>query len=409
MIIQFSIANYLSFKEPATLSLAATSLREPEAEASGVSFELDGINLKLLKSAVVFGANASGKSNLIKALHFFKDFVFNSFKALQSDERISVEPYRLNAAYAKEPSMMEMVMAVEGSIFRYGFEVTPTAVGKEWLYRKACKPRSKEIELFYRENGLFNVHAKYNQAQELVNKKMIRDNALLLSTLAQFNDPTAVSLIRWLGETQCLSDQDETNVWKDALKHLDDPNMRRRIVAFSQFADLGLDDIEKVNNRLVSTHALFDNDGNKTGDVSFPFEVNESEGTLKYFSFAYPILHALDAGTRLIIDELGAKLHPTLLEHIVGLFNNATTNPRNAQLIFTTHDTNLLSSHLFRRDQIWFTQKDIYGASRLFSLAEYKVRSNAPFERDYLLGKFGATPIIGNPNYALQSQGYEQH
>ena len=152
MIIQFSIANYLSFKEPATLSLAATSLREPEAEASGASFELDGINLKLLKSAVVFGANASGKSNLIKALHFFKDFVFNSFKALQSDEKISVEPFRLNAVSAKEPSMMEMVMGVEGSIFRYGFEVTPTAVCKEWLYRKACKPRSKEIKLFYRDN-----------------------------------------------------------------------------------------------------------------------------------------------------------------------------------------------------------------------------------------------------------------
>ena len=293
MIIQFSIANYLSFKEPATLSLAATSLREPEAEANGASFELDGINLKLLKSAVVFGANASGKSNLIKALHFFKDFVFNSFKALQSDEQISVEPYRLNVVSAKEPSMMEMVMVVEGSIFRYGFEVTPTEVCKEWLYKKACKRRSKEIELFYRDSGQFNIHAKYSQAQELVNKKMIRDNALLLSTLAQFNDPTAVSLIRWLGETQCLTEQDETNIWKDTLKHLDDPNMRQRIASFSQFADLGLDDIEKVNNRLVSTHALFDNDGNKAGDVSFPFEVNESEGTLKYFAFAYPTLMPL--------------------------------------------------------------------------------------------------------------------
>ena len=125
-------------------------MREPEAEASGASFELDGVNLRLLKSAVVFGANASSKSNLIKALHFFKDFVFNSFKALQSDEQISVEPYRLNAVSAKEPSMMEMVMAVEGSIFRYGFEVTPTEVCKEWLYKKARKPRSKEIELFYR-------------------------------------------------------------------------------------------------------------------------------------------------------------------------------------------------------------------------------------------------------------------
>lgn len=116
MIIQFSIANYLSFKEPATLSLAATSLREPEAEANGAAFELDGVNLRLLKSAVVFRANASGKSNLIKALHFFKNFVFNSFKALQSDEQISVEPYRLNAVSANKPSMMGMVMVVEGSI-----------------------------------------------------------------------------------------------------------------------------------------------------------------------------------------------------------------------------------------------------------------------------------------------------
>ena len=401
MIIQFSIANYLSFKEVATLSLSATSLREPEAEASGASFELDGANLKLLKSAVVFGANASGKSNLIKALHFFKDFVFNSFKALQSDEQISVEPFRLNSVSAKEPSMMEMVMTAEGSIIRYGFEVTPTAVCKEWLYRKACKPRSKEIELFYRENGRFNVHAKYSQAKDLVNKKMIRNNALLLSTLAQFNDPTAVSLIRWLGETQCLSDQDEANIWKDALKHLDDPNMRRRIVAFSQFADLGLDDIEKVNNRLMSTHALFDNDGNKTGDVSFPFEVNESEGTLKYFSLAYPILDALDHGHRVIIDEFDSKLHPLLSEHIIALFNSQETNPHHAQLIFTTHDTNLLSSGMFRRDQVWFTQKNRFGATELYSLSDYKVRSNSPFERDYLSGKYGAVPVIGNINHVM--------
>ena len=212
-----------------------------------------------------------------------------------------------------------------------------------------------------------------------------------------------------MGETECLTEHDEADIWKNALRHLDDPDMRRRIVSFSKFADLGLDDIEKINNRLVSTHAQYDNEGNKTSNISFPFEENESEGTLKYFAIAYPILHALDTGTRLVIDELGAKLHPLLLEHIVGLFNNNRTNPRNAQLIFTTHDSNLLSSHIFRRDQIWFTQKDIYGASRLFSLAEYKVRNNAPFERDYLSGKFGATPIIGNPNYALQNLSYEQH
>ena len=121
-----------------------------------------------------------------------------------------------------------------------------------------------------------------------------------------------------------MTEQDETNIWKEALKHLDDQNIRRRIVSFSQFADLGLDDIEKVNNRLVSTHALFDNDGNKAGDVSFPFEVNESEGTLKYFAFAYPILHALDPRTRLIIPDLAPTLHPTLLHPLLALFTNAT-------------------------------------------------------------------------------------
>lgn len=129
----------------------------------------------------------------------------------------------------------------------------------------------------------------------------------------------------------------------------------------------------------MSTHALFDNDVNKAGSVSFPFEENESEDKLKYFAFAYPILHALDTGTRLIIDEMGAKLHPALLEHIAGLFNNAASNPRNAQLIFTTHDTNLLSSHLFRRDQVWFTQKDIYGAIQAFLLGRVQDAQQCSF------------------------------
>ena len=135
--------------------------------------------------------------------------------------------------------------------------------------------------------------------------------------------------------------------------------------------------------------------GNATKTVTFPFRVNESEGTIKYFSLAYPIIDALDHGKRLVVDEFDSKMHPLLTSRIIGLFNSRVTNPRNAQLIFTTHDTNLLNASLFRRDQIWFTQKDSFGASELYSLAEYKVRNSAPFEKEYLMGKYGGIPVIG--------------
>ncbi len=143
-------------------------------------------------------------------------------------------------------------------------------------------------------------------------------------------------------------------------------------------------------------HKQYDDEGREVNNVSFAFTRNESEGTIKYFSLAYPIIDALDNGKRIVIDELDSKLHPLLVKRIVALFNDAKTNPKGAQLLFTAHDTFLLSAGLFRRDQVWFTQKNNFGATELFSLAEYKVRSTSPFERDYLLGKYGATPIIGD-------------
>ena len=131
-------------------------------------------------------------------------------------------------------------------------------------------------------------------------------------------------------------------------------------------------------------------------NVTFSFLGNESEGTIKYFSLSYPIIDALDNGKRVIIDELDSKLHPLLVRKIVMMFNSPETNPKGAQLLFTAHDTFLLSAGLFRRDQIWFTQKDSFGTTEAYSLAEYKVRSTSPFERDYLQGRYGATPIIGD-------------
>lgn len=401
MIIQFSTSNYLSFKEQATLSTVASSLKESSLIDEEVIFPVDGTELRLMSSAAILGANASGKSNLIKALSFFKDFIINSFKGRQAGEPIPVESFRLNKVSAAEPSTFETSIIVDGFIYRYGFEANEKTVTTEWLYKKACKKRAKEVELYYREADRTSVHPKYNQALEIVNKRMVRDNALLLSTLAQFNDPTAVSIINWLNDTQVIFCSDEDKAWKNAVRHLDDNKMRQRIVEFSKYADLGINNIEKVNDHLVSSHVAYDDEGNPTGNVSFSFEEHESEGTLKYFSLAYPILDALDHGHRVIIDEFDSKLHPLLTEHIIALFNSLETNPHHAQLIFTTHDTNLLSSGMFRRDQVWFTQKNRFGATELYSLSDYKVRSNSPFERDYLSGKYGAVPVIGNINHVM--------
>ena len=394
MILEFCVTNYMSIKDDLKLSFIATSLKESTVEPNDL-FPVGDTGISLVRSAVIYGANASGKSNVLKAFDFFKHFIISSFKDSQAGEAIEVENFRLNATTAVEPTTMEATFTDGDFIYRYGFEVDNKAVRVEWLYKRASKKRAKEMEVFYRDGNETTVHPKSQLLQELVTKKMVRDNALLLSTAAQFNEATAVSILHWLGDTKILFCSEDEELWKKAIKYLDDDELRRRITTFARYADLGIEDITKTGNRIVSHHRQYDDDGREVNNVSFSFTNNESEGTIKYFSLAYPIIDALDNGKRVIIDELDSKLHPLLVKRIVALFNDAKTNPNGAQLLFTAHDTFLLSAGLFRRDQVWFTQKDSFGATELYSLAEYKVRSTSPFEKEYLLGRYGATPLIG--------------
>lgn len=395
MILEFNATNYLSIKDELRLSFIATPLKEAPSEPSDL-FELTDTGIALVRSAVIYGANASGKSNVLKAFAFYKRFITDSFKDSQAGEAIDVENFRLNATSVGKPTSLEATFTDGEFIYRYGFEVNNEAVLEEWLYKRSCKKRAKEVELFYREDGTTTVHPKSQLLQELVNKKMVRSNALLLSTAAQFNEVTAVGILRWLNDTQVLFCSEDEKLWKNAIKHLDDETLRERITAFAKYADLGIENIAKIDNRIVSRHRQYDEEGREVNNVSFSFSRNESEGTIKYFSLAYPVIDALDNGKRVVIDELDSKFHPLLVKRIIALFNNAQTNPKGSQLLFTAHDTYLLSAGLFRRDQVWFTQKDNFGATELYSLAEYKVRSTSPFEKDYLLGKYGATPLIGD-------------
>lgn len=404
MILEFCVSNYLSIKDELKISFVATALKDILSEPNDM-ITMPDTGLSILRSAVIYGANASGKSNVLKAIAFYRRFITDSFKNSQAGEAIEVENFRLNTTTMNEPTTMEATFIVGNFIYRYGFEVDTKAVCAEWLYQRANKKRAKEIEIFYRTEEETTVHPKSSLFMELVSKKMVRDNALLLSTGAQFNEPKAVNILQWLNDTQVVFGNEEEKLWSQAIKSLDDANLRQRITDFAKYADLGIDSLMKIDNRIISNHRQFDDEGKETHSVAFSFSSNESEGTIKYVSLSYPIIDALDNGKFLVIDELDSKLHPLLVRKIISLFNSAKTNPKGAQLLFATHDTFLLSAGLFRRDQVWFTQKNSFGSTEAYSLVEYKVRSNTSFEKDYLSGKYGATPIIGEMERIFTTEG----
>jgi AAA15 family ATPase/GTPase len=421
MLIEFSVSNFLSFKSKVTLSLVKSALKDKKIEEDDNFTNVPGLNTDILNSAVVYGANASGKSNLIDALMFFRTTVVKSASNIEA-EGIDFKNFELSDETLNEPTEFEMVFVTTEHQYTYGFQINKSFVVSEWLYQRELKARAKEIELFFREDQNFNdVHEKFLVSNELIEKKMIRPNALLLSVLAQFNNPIAQEIIRFLLNLNVISGNRDRTYTGYTLSKLKEPEVAAIILKMTQFADLGIDDFKltsikdgeeesfsnfdgsksvpkksKSRDVLNSFHAKYDSNLKQTGLTAFDFFEDESEGTIKYFSLAGPIIDTLLSGKILFIDELDSKLHPLLTKSIMSLFSSNKSNPHNAQLIFTTHDTNLLSANIFRRDQVWFVQKNRYGASELYSLADYKVRNDASFEKDYLSGKYGAIPIIND-------------
>jgi uncharacterized protein len=418
MLIQFSVGNYRSFKERATFSMLAAKLvsKEKKIDENNL-FTIDN-ELKLLKSAAIYGANASGKSNLVKALVFMKQFMVNSSKETQSTDEINVEHFRLSTETDGEPSFFELVFLMDGQKYRYGFEATQDRVISEWLF---YVPNKREAKLFERNLDTIKSTNIYNA--DGIDKRT-RSNALFLSVSAQFNVDIAEKILEWVTDKlSIISGLHNQPYLNYTVKCLIDNENRSDIVKLVKKLDLGISEIQveqeditvdflpdsmpdelkkfivKNGGKATSigvSHRKFDSDGNYKSIEEFDLESHESEGTKKIFALAGPLVTALRAGETLMIDEFDASLHPLISHAIVELFNSSETNPNNAQLIFMTHDTNLLSNKLFRRDQIWFAEKNRYGATDLYSLVEYKVRNDAPFEADYIKGKYGAIPYIGN-------------
>lgn len=429
MIIEFSVGNYLSFKDPVTLSLiAARAIKSRNRALDADNLVAVQKDLSLLTSTAIYGPNAGGKSNLVKAAAFMCEFARSSFRETPAGASIRVQPFRLNTLTPEQPSTFEMVFLMDGVQYRYGFAVEPLKVKREWLY---MVPKSKEIVLFEREGQTVKPNPSSPHAREFrailtllgrVNPdELLRPNALFLSTAAQNNGPTARKLVEWFSKVRFISGLSDETYGAYTLNMFDKPEQRAAIVDIVRRFDLSIQEIEMVPEtreellkripeplrdivdriapgqsvRFVTRHDVTNENGQVVGQATFELSEQESEGTQKLFFMAGPILDALNKGLILWIDEMEARLHPNLTEALVGLFNSRASNPHGAQLIFTTHDSNLLDLRKLRRDQIWFVDKDRFAASRLYSLAEFKVRNDdASLEDDYIRGVYGAIPNL---------------
>ncbi len=408
MLLQFSVGNFRSFSSRVTLSLDAVKAFKEYQENV---FESGAY--RLLTSAAVYGANASGKSNLIKAMDFMRDFVLTSAKSNSTDE-IAAEPFRLDKQTLGRPSFFEVVFLIDEWTYRYGFEVTSKEVRSEWLFRSKG-PRGKSFCLFKRERDGIDVSDDYPEGKG--REEDTRDNALFLSTVDQRNGASAHQIIKWFSELKLISGMHDFAYLDFTGKKLTESNYKKKITAFIRHVDESVTDIavrekqipeellrrfppefaKKVMPPRSFTFERIQRDGDKeNGKVSFDLEDDESAGTAKMLGLAGPWIDILENGRIAFVDELEAKLHPHLVRQLVRLFNSTGTNPQNAQLVFVTHDTNLLTYGGLRRDQIWFCEKDRRGATDLYSLAEIKVRKTDPLARDYLNGRYGAVPYFGD-------------
>ena len=455
MLIEFSVANYRSFRDKVTLSMVASSLKAKNPKLNETNLFAAHGKLRLLTSAAIYGANASGKSNLVAAMSFMRHFVIHSANILEDEdeERIDVEPFRLSAKTDTEPSFFEIVFIAEERRYRYGFEVTADRVEAEWLY---VAPKSRESTLFEREGDEIELGGQFRaEGRDLVERT--RPSALFLSLCAQFKGKISGEVLGWLrsiGITTGLMDMDDgmrrftermlrDNEHAEAIETLlmqldlgieaihlekvivppptlqplrdDAPEELRRLHNEFSKMEAAYESVQKVLSEIVDISSgerdVVRTVHRKIGDVEqseleelFDLDENESEGTKKLFSLSGPLVHTLERGEVLIIDELDARLHPLLTKEIVSLFNDPVRNAHHAQIVFATQDTNLLDNQLLRRDQIWFVEKDSEGASYVYSLAEFKVRNDATFEKDYIQGRYGAIPFLGGMRQVLLEQ-----
>ena len=425
MIIEFKVENFLSFKDLTTLSMITAKSFKEHKESHTIIIDN---KLSLLKSAIIYGNNASGKSNLLKAMAFMKQIILNSYRDALLDEidrKFPLEKYALNSKSEKETSFFEISFLHNGTKYRYGFELDYEKVVAEWLYHTT----SKEVYLFKRD--LQKIEVNKSAFKEAIGKEDdVKENVLFLSVLATLGKETSTSVVEWFKNFNIINgiyDRGHKRYTIDKLKS--DKNFFNWVLHFIKYLEIsnlstteedvnGIEiDFNALNEKkndeeiinmlssinpkkakrdfLLTYHRKYDENNILIDTIPFNFDNQESEGTKKLLYLLGPWYDTLKNGKVLIIDELDSRLHSHLTLRLLDFFHKC--NLGNAQLICAVHDITLLNKETFRRDQIWFVEKNQFGASELISLADFKtdtVRNKSAFDKNYLDGKYGAIPYF---------------
>lgn len=413
MLIQFRFKNYKSFKNEAVLDLSSTKITENADNVVQIG------NEKILKLAAIYGANASGKSGIFDAFEYMSYYVIQSFKfddeisERQKENRITPTPFRFSKETKDAPSEFEVYFSrvdKKGKIkfYNYGFSVDANQVHEEWLNIKSASGREYK-NVFYRDLKEIEFPGLTSKQIELISEGL-SDETLVLSLGAKLNVAIFKDVRRWFLDNETLnyaSLSQNVYLYRNMPDGFDsDVQVQENVVRYFSSFDDGIvgfeveenqqtDDKEETTYTIDTLHKMMDSA--ERGIIPL---ADESAGTLKMFSL-YPFLvSVIEKGNVLFIDELNARLHPLLVRNIILLFANKDTNPNNAQLIFTTHDTWQLSTDVLRRDEVWFTEKDKIGCSSLYALSDFKdsngvkIRKDENYEKNYLLGNYGAIPRL---------------
>ncbi|WP_308600268.1 ATP-binding protein [uncultured Dysgonomonas sp.] len=400
LIEEFSFGNFKSFKDIQTLRMSKANIKSSNESLDENNIIEINEKIGLLKSKVIYGANASGKSNVIKALMTFCDIIL---KCLSEGKNVTIADKFLFAKGTRiEPTFFQLIFYIDDVKYRYGFESSDQKIDNEWLYIT----HSRETPVFIREKQKITVtksHMAVGFDIANMKSKLLSEKSLFLSVADSFSDKLAnkiVDSIRLFMNNNENDDENKNNF-------LDNKVLKRKIIDLLKYADIGISDLDSIElggkekdgknenkKYLLGIHKEYNEDLAEVGNIKFIFDTMESEGTKEMLNNSLSILSALELGIPLVIDEFGAKLHPLLTKKILSLFNSKEN--KTSQLIVVTHTTELMSPDLLRRDQIDFVEKDKYGRSYLYTLVELKGIREKGYEKDYLQGKYGGIPFLGD-------------
>lgn len=388
MLVQFMVKNVLSFKAETILDMTAINVYK-EHQCNLIDI---GMKEKFLKVAAIYGANASGKSNLNIAMKYFQRIIVESLNNVDDGADSPLEKYYFPFSFEEKNKNSEFqIVEILGNYeYRYGFEYNAECIVTEWLYRKNLTT-NRTSTIFERTTHDVEFGASVRKECEAY-KEQIPVETLVLSFLNRLKLKTDVFRNVYSGIMDTLVVQadfcENPRILETLLPKIIDEE-KDKLLEFLSAIDTGIKDIDyEENDKEISFFTLhIGKDGKK-----YPLGLYcESEGTIKSIMLFIYARSAILSDKSIFVDELNVKLHPLLLKFIIDLFYDEKSN---AQLIYTTHDTTLMDKKFFRRDQIWFVQKDEYGYSELSALSDFKVRSDASFEKDYLAGVYGGIPFL---------------